>query len=121
MLANPGFLSAADFAQVQGLAFDEKVRVMRALLNEVRQTRTPQQIAQLGTFAWQEMGGPAGEVIFTGQGVPAATTRPTVVVVRRDGRVYRMLPTGITNTIAIGPPRMVDIDLAMGAAQLMVY
>jgi hypothetical protein len=120
MLANPGFLSAADFAQLQGLAFDEKVRLTRAILNEVRQTRSPQQNAQFGRFTWQEMGGPMGEVIFMGQGAPASTTRPTVVVIFRDGRVYRMLPAGITNTISVGPPRIVDFDLQLGNAQLMV-
>jgi hypothetical protein len=120
MLANPGFLSAADFAQLQGLAFDEKVRLMRSILNDVRRTRTPQQIAQFGTFTWQEMSGPKAEVIFMGQGAPATTTRPTVAVIFRDGRVYRMLPAGITNTISVGPPRMVDIDLQLGNAQLMV-
>jgi hypothetical protein len=120
MLANPGFLSAADFAQLQGLAFDEKIRLMRAILNEVRQTRTAQQIAQFGRFTWQEMGGPKGEVVFMGQGAPATTMRPTVVVIFRDGRVYRMLPAGITNTISMGPPRIVDVDLQLGTAQLMV-
>jgi hypothetical protein len=93
---------------------------MRAILNEVRQTRTPQQIAQFGRFAWQEMGGSKGEVIFMGQGGPATTTRPTVVVVFRDGRVYQMLPLGIRNTVSVGPPRIVDIDLQLGNAQLMV-
>jgi hypothetical protein len=120
MLANPGFLSAADFGQLQGLTFDEKVRRMRAILNEGRQTRTPQQVAQLGMFTWQEMSGSKAEVIFMGQGAPATTVRPTVVVIPRDGRVYRMWPAGITNTIAVGPPRMVDIDLQLGNAQLMV-
>jgi hypothetical protein len=120
MLANPGFLTAADFSQLQGLAFDEKVRQMRAILSEVRQSRTPQQIAQFGRFTWQEMGGPKGEVLFMGQGAPPVTMRPTVVVISCDGRVYRMLPTGITNTISLGPPRIVDIDLQLGNAQLMV-
>lgn len=120
MPVNPGFLSAADFGQLQGLAFDEKVRLMRAILNEVRQSRTPQQIAQFGRFTWQEMVGSTGEVVFLGQGAPTSTTRPTAVVICRDGRVYRMLPTGITNTISAGPPRMVDIDLQLGNAQLMV-
>jgi hypothetical protein len=120
MLANPGFLSAADFTQLQGLAFDEKIRLMRAILDEVRQTRTPQQIVQFGWFTWQEMGGPNAEVIFMGQGAPATTTHPTVVVIFRDGRVYRMLPIGITNTVSVGPPRIVDIDLQLGNAQLMV-
>lgn len=92
---------------------------MRDILNEVRGTRTPQQVAQFGGFTWQEMGGPTGEVVFMGQGAPATTARPTVVVVFRDGRVYRMLPTGITNTISVGPPRTVDIDLRLRNAQLM--
>jgi len=52
MLANPGFLSAADFAQLQGLAFDEKVRLMRAILNEVsrlaRHSRSPSSAHSLG-------------------------------------------------------------------------
>ncbi len=119
MLANPGFLSATDFTQLQGLTFDEKVRGMRAILNEVKQSRTPQQIAQFGSFRWQEMGGPTGEVIFMGQAAPGTTTRPTVVMISRDGRVYRMRRAGITNTVSVGPPRIVDIDLHLGNAQLM--
>jgi hypothetical protein len=118
MLTTPGFLSAADFARLQGLEFAEKVRQMRAILSEVQSTRTSQQIVHLGKFSWQELGGPAGEVIFMGQGAPATTLRPTVVAIFRD--VYRMLPTGITNIISAGPPMSVDINLRLGNAQLMV-
>ena len=57
MLTNPGFLSAADFAQLQGLAFDEKVRLMRVILNEVRQTRTPQQIEAASRLPRHQVGG----------------------------------------------------------------
>ena len=92
----------------------------RAILAEVKATRTPQEIAQFGTFLWEEAIGPRAEVIFIGQGAPATTTRPTVVVILRTGQVYRMLPTGLTAIVSQGPPKEVSYDLQLGQAQLMV-
>jgi hypothetical protein len=93
---------------------------MRALLNEVRATRTPQQTAILGQFFWEEAIGPSAEVVFIGQGAAANTMRPTVVVILTDGKVYRMLPKGLTGVISQGPPKVVGLDLQQGIAQLMV-
>jgi hypothetical protein len=120
-IAAPGVLSAADYAQLAGLSFADKVRQMRAFLNEVKATRTPQQVAQLGPFRWQEAIGQSGEVLFIGQGAPRTTNRPTVIVIKgHNGEVYRMLPAGLKGVISQGPPRVIDFDLNAGQAQLMV-
>ena len=120
MLATPGLLSAADYAQLSGLTFDQKVRQMRAILAEVRATRTPQQLIRFGPFTWEEALGPSAEAVFIGQGAPATTRRPTVIVIMRNGEVFRMLPTGLTGVVSQGPPKEVSYDLQLGQAQLMV-
>lgn len=119
-VANPGVLSATGYAQLNALSFADKVRQMRAILGRVQATRTQQQISQLGPFRWQEALGPSAEVIFIGQGAPATTIRPTVIVITTRGEVYRMLPTGLTGVISQGPPQVVGYDLQLGQAQLMV-
>jgi hypothetical protein len=119
MLVTPGLLSASDYAQLKGLQFDQKVRHMRAILAEVKATRTPQQVALLGSFTWEEAIGPFAEVIFIGQGAPGSTSRPTVVVIKRNGEVYRMLPRGLAGVMSQGPPKQVAYDLQVGQAQLM--
>ena len=119
-LANPGRLSAADYAQLEGLSFGDKVRQMRAILNRAIATRSPQQVEQLGPFRFQEMLGPNGEEIFMGQGAPATTTVPTVTVITPQGQTYRMRPLGVTGVASPGPPLMVSYDLQLGNAELMV-
>ncbi len=118
-LANPGVLSAADYGQLKGLTVDEKIQQMRAILEEVRATRTPQQIAQFGQFIWEEADGPSGEAIFIGA-APLSFKRPTVIIIGTDGKVHRMLAAGLTGLISQGPPKIVDFDLNKGMAQLMV-
>ena len=121
-LANPPFLSGKDFAQLAGLTFAEKVDQMRAILQAVKDSRSPADIAKYGDFLWIERFGPAGEVLFVGQGGPgAAMNFPTItVIVPQSGAVYRMFMTGLTGTDNTKTPPVYLYDLQKGKAQLMV-
>lgn len=121
-LANPPFLSGKDYAQLAGLTFAEKVSQMRAILQAVRDSRTPADLAKYGDFLWIERFGPAGEVLFVGQGGPgAAMTFPTItVIVPPTGEVYRMFMIGLTGTDNTKTPPVYLYDLQKGKAQFMV-
>lgn len=121
-LANPPFLSGKDYAQLAGLTFAEKVEQMRAILQAVRDSRTPADIAQYGDFLWIERFGPSGEVLFIGQGGPgAAMNFPTITIIMpRTGEVYRMFMSGLTGIDKTKTPPAYLYDLGKGKAQLMV-
>jgi hypothetical protein len=121
-LANPPFLSGKDYAQLAGLAFAEKVDQMRAILQAVRDSRTPADVAKYGDFLWIERPGPGGEVLFIGQGGPgAAMTVPTITIIMpQTGEVYRMFMRGLTGTDNTKTPPVYLYDLRQGKAQLMV-
>jgi hypothetical protein len=119
-LANPGAVSAADYGQLKGLSFAEKVQQMRGILQEAKATRTQQQLKQSGPFLWSEGVGQRGEMLFIGAGFPAITRFPTVIVIMTTGEVYRMQPSGLRGVVSQGPPTVVDYDLNLGNAQLMV-
>jgi hypothetical protein len=120
-LANPPFLSGKDYAQLAGLTFAEKVDQMRAILQAVKDSRTPAEIAKYGDFLWIERLGPSGEVLFVGQGGPgAAMNFPTVTIIMPQGEVYRMFMLGLTGTDTTRTPPVYLYDLQKGKAQLMV-
>jgi hypothetical protein len=120
-LANPPFLSGKDYAQLGGLTFAEKVDQMRAILQAVKDSRTPADIAKYGDFLWIERFGPGGEVLFVGQGGPgAAMNFPTVTIIMTTGEVYRMFIRGLTGTDPTRTPPVYLYDLQQGNAQLMV-
>lgn len=121
-LANPPFLSGKDYAQLAGLTFAEKVEQMRAILQAVRDSRTPADIAKYGDFLWIERFGPRGEVLFVGQGGPgAAMNFPTITIIMpQTGEVYRMFMSGLTGIDKTTTPPIYLYDLQKGKAQLMV-
>jgi hypothetical protein len=49
-LANPPFLFGKDYTQLAGLTFAEKVDQTRAILQAVRDSRTPGDVAKYGDF-----------------------------------------------------------------------
>jgi hypothetical protein len=121
-LANPPFLSGKDYAQLAGLTFTEKVDQMRAILQAVRDSRTPADIVKYGDFLWIERFGPYGEVLFVGQGGPgAAMNFPTItILLPQTGEVYRMFMTGLTGVDNTKRPPVYLYDLQKGKAQRMV-
>lgn len=121
-LANPPFLSGKDYAQLAGLTFAEKVEQMRAILQAVRDSRTPADITQYGDFLWIERFGPSGEMLFVGQGGPgAAMNFPTVTIIMpQTGEIYRMFMSGLTGIDKTKTPSVYLYDLQKGKAQLMV-
>lgn len=120
-LANPPFLSGRDYGQLAGLTFAEKVVQMRAVLQAVKDSRTPADIARYGDFVWIERFGPAGEVLFVGQGGPgAAMNFPTITIIVPTGEVYRMFMVGLMGTDTTKTPPVYLYDLQNGKAQLMV-
>ncbi|HEY7330466.1 MAG TPA: hypothetical protein VH592_22690 [Gemmataceae bacterium] len=121
-LANPPFLSGKDYAQLAGLTFAEKVDQMRGILQAVKDSRTPADIARYGDFLWIERVGPSGEVLFVGQGGPgAAMNYPTITIIMpRTGEVYRMFVSGLTGIDQTKTPPVYLYDLQKGKAQLMV-
>jgi hypothetical protein len=121
-LANLPFLSGKDYAQLAGLMFAEKVDQMRAILQAVKDSRTPADIARYGDFLWIERSGPSGEVLFVGQGGPgAAMNFPTITIIMpQTGEVYRMFVSGLTGIDKTKTPPVYLYDLRKGKAQLMV-
>lgn len=121
-LANPPFLSGKDYAQLAGLTFAEKVEQMRAILQAVKDSRTPADITKYGDFLWIERFGPGGEVLFVGQGGPgSAMNFPTItIIVPQTGEVYRMFMSGLTGINATAMPPIYLYDLQRGKAQLMI-
>jgi len=119
-LSNPPFLTAADYQQLIGLFFADKVVQMRGILTAVAASRTPADRAKYGDFLWVEGVGPGLEVLFIGQGGPAAMNYPTVTIIARNGEVYRMKHGGITNSDLTKIPKEYTYDLVLGNAQLMV-
>lgn len=96
-LANPPFLSGKDYAQLAGLSFNEKLDQMRAILQAVKDSRTPADIAKYGQFTWIERCGSGGEMLFLGQGGPGAAMKfPTITIILTTGEVYRMFMRGLT-------------------------
>ncbi len=51
-LANPGVISAADYAQLKGLTFPEKVQQMLGILRQAPATRTQQQLTGSNFMKW---------------------------------------------------------------------
>lgn len=119
-LANPPFFSRHDYQQLGGLTFDEKVRQLRGILEAVKASRGPADIAKYGVFTWIERQGPAGEQLFIGQAGPRAMAYPTVTVIMPSGAVYAMFHSGLTGTDTSRVPPVYRYDLAMGNAQLVV-
>jgi hypothetical protein len=121
-LANPPFLSGKDYAQLAGLTFAGKVDQMRAILQAVRDSRTPADIAKYGDFLWIERFGPGGEVLFIGQGAPGAAMNfaTITIIMPQTGEVYRMFLLGLTGTDNTRTPPVYLYDLGLGNAQLMV-
>ncbi|HTU93348.1 MAG TPA: hypothetical protein VMF69_24925 [Gemmataceae bacterium] len=121
-LANPPFLSGKDYAQLAGLTFAEKVDQMRAILQAVRDSRTPADIAKYGDFLWIERFGPGGEVLFVGQAGPGSSMNfPTITLIMpQTGEVYRMFMSGLTGIDKTTTPPIYLYDLQKGKAQLMV-
>jgi hypothetical protein len=120
-LANPPFLSGKDHAQLAGLSFADKVDQMRAVLQAVKDSRTPADLAKYGQFTWVERFGLSGEVLFLGQGGPgAAMNYPTSTIISTTGEVYRMFMSGLTGTDNTKAPPVYLYDLQLGKAQLMV-
>ncbi len=118
VIASPGVLSDADYAQLVGLAYSDKIAGMRAILAEVAATRTLQQQRLLGAFTWVEGVGQGGEYLFVGS-APPTLQRHTIVVIMADGKVYKMMPSGLAALIAHGPPKIFDYDLRAGNGVLM--
>lgn len=119
VLASPATLSDADYAMLNGLSVPDKILQMKAILTEVAATRTPQQLAQRGPFRRDEGVGTAGEHIFIGQAPPTLQLH-TVIVIKADGTVYKMWPSGLKGLLSQGPPKVIDYDLQQGSGQLMV-
>ena len=121
-LANPPFLSGRDYAQLAGLSFADKVAQMQAILQAVRDSRTPADIARYGDFLWIERPGPTGEVLFIGQGGPgAAMNYPTITIfLPWSGEVYRMYMSGLAGVDHSQSPPVYLYSLQNGKAQLMV-
>jgi hypothetical protein len=121
-LANPPFLSGKDYAQLAGLSFADKVEQMRAILQAVKDSRSPADVARYGDFLWIERPGPQGEVLFVGLGGPGAAMRfPTItVILPQTGEVYRMFMSGLTGADTTKAPPVYLYDLQKGNAQLIV-
>lgn len=121
-LANPPFLSGKDYAQLAGLTVAEKVDQMRAVLQAVKDSRKPADIAKYGDFLWIERFGPRGEMLFIGQGGPgAAMNYPTItIIMQQTGEVYRMFMSGLTGVDRTVSPPLYLYDLQKGKAQLVV-
>jgi hypothetical protein len=119
MLKSPGQLSDADYQQLAGLTVADKILKMRAILMEVAATRTPQQLAAHGPFRFVEGVGSFGESLFIGAAPPSLQLY-TVVIIKTNGEVYKMRPSGLQGVISHGFPKVYDYDLQLGMGVLMV-